>query len=946
MNFRKMSLLFIMILFGLYLLFSMNHIGDYNGFELKAFHSINVLFSLILAFIIFNTYFNRTYSRRSEIAFEGYFTSLFEHNPSPVFLLDKSGKIIRTNSTVLSILDYNNTELSSRTFWSLFNVPEEQDFIKDQFEKVGQGNPITFMANIPKKNGTCVNMKFTLIPHIDKKGFQCFFITGNDITELRKYQDRILKTQIELRNTVRQQQGMIFKYIKKGDTFIHTLCDGELVHKLGLSSKKVVGKSLNDFLPQSDVDFKNLYYDKAWAGEITSYEGQMKGVSYLVQLSPVFKEGKVIEVIGSCIDITDRKIVEEELRKKENLYRTVLTTMSDGIFLISKSGVTTDLNENVEQILGIRSGFLTESTTKESGIEFVREDGTNIAYKDLPGNISNEKGMEVNNFIMGVKVRGRIKKWISVSSKPLNLPDEEPASLVSFHDISVQKEQEMKIKEANALNQALIDNIRTGIIVADENRNILFMNKSAMLTIGIDDGEEVVGRCGENFHYLFAKSLNFNEQIKKIIMQKLPTTEVIETDSGGIFRRNYVPINLDKKRKLNLWTFDDITEISKLQKSALKAKEEAIKANMAKSDFLSKMSHELRTPLNGILGFAQLLELEESFNERQKKFVTEILKSGEHLVDLINEILDFSRIETGKLKLSLEVINLTDLIDECIGMVRPMAEKRKINIKALLDNITDIHVKADPVRLRQVVLNLLDNAIKYNVEEGEIEIYGDKGMDHISIFLKDSGIGFHSEKITDIFEPFYRIKGTNVEGTGIGLPLSKQLIQMMGGTIGATSTIGKGSTFWFNLAINNQPVLKESNDDCEIYDTEDNKENRKHTILYIEDNQSNIDLLKEIMASQPNYSLLYAKDGLEGLTIANKENIDLILLDMNLPDISGYQVFDELKKHENTAKIPVIALSANAINKDIKEALHNGFDDYITKPLNINELLSKIKKHL
>lgn len=167
-----------MILFGLYLLFCMNHIGNYNSFELKAFYSINVLLSLVLAFIIFNTYFNRTYSRKSEIPFEGYFTSLFEHNPSPVFLLDNSGKIIRTNSTVLSILDYNNTELSSRTFWSLFSVPDEQDFIKDQFEKVGQGNPSTFMANIPRKNGTYVSMKFTLIPNIDKKGFQSFFKTS------------------------------------------------------------------------------------------------------------------------------------------------------------------------------------------------------------------------------------------------------------------------------------------------------------------------------------------------------------------------------------------------------------------------------------------------------------------------------------------------------------------------------------------------------------------------------------------------------------------------------------------------------------------------------------------------------------------------------------------------------------------------------------------------
>lgn len=935
---KKTSVLVTIMLFG----YPLSYFLYSDRAEIKIAIAINLVLSLLLVLAMSRSYFtgvgNGPYISKND----SYYKPFFENNPSPLFLVDKDGKITSTNPAVLTILNCKTADLESKDFWELFDDEEDRLFIKDHFAVAMEGKARTFLGKISKEGGSPVEMRFKLIPNEDTG----FIVIGHDVTELIKYKERIVKTQIELRNTVRQQQGMIFKFIKKGDTFIHTLCDGELVNKLGLSSNRIVGKSLYDFFSASNADEKVIHYHKAWSGEVISYEGEAYGTSYLASLSPVFKDGKVIEVIGSCIDITDRKSMEEELRKNEKLYRTVLTTMSDGIFLINKSRMITNLNENAERILGIRSGLFNESTMRELDMEFVKEDGTLIAYEDLPGILSEDKGIQVNNTIMGYKEGGHIKKWISLNSTPLLLPNEEQASLVSFYDISLQKEQELKLREANAFNQILMDNIPTGILVVDSDSNILLMNKTLKNIIGIDQDTDVIGIHAEKYHYPFRKTQNFDETIVDIATQRVPRTINVDSNSGSVYRLNYVPIMTEGKGKADLWTFEDITKISKLQQSAMKAKEEAVSANMAKSDFLSKMSHELRTPLNGILGFSQLLELEKTIDARQQKFVKEILKSGGHLLNLINDILDISRIESGKIKIEIETVNLEGLVSECVEMVRPMAEKKNIEIKNRINMENDISVKADIVRLRQVMLNLLDNAIKYNREDGMVNIYLRLDEDGITVFIEDTGIGFNDDEAADIFKLFYRISGTNAEGSGIGLSLTEQLLRMMGGTIGAKSIKGEGSTFWFRLPIHHDQASGDEKGESIIEDHGERQELTQRRILYIEDNHSNIELVKEIIKIQMNHSLLYATTGAEGLDKAKSESIHLILLDMDLPDLNGYQVLEALKMHEATKNIPVLALSANAISKDIKKALDSGFDDYMTKPININHLLTNLTKFL
>lgn len=410
---------------------------------------------------------------------------------------------------------------------------------------------------------------------------------------------------------------------------------------------------------------------------------------------------------------------------------------------------------------------------------------------------------------------------------------------------------------------------------------------------------------------------------------------------------NSTPLTVDENAgQAALVTISDITQWKNLECDLIKAKEEAEKLNMAKSDFLSKMSHELRTPLNGILGFAQLLELDETLNNEQQDYVQEILGGGRHLLSLINDILDLSRIENGQLKVSIEEVNLLSIINECIQIVQPMAKKKSISILNQLDQKQTIYVLADAIRLKQILLNLLENAIKYNREGGKVIIFSYlKGNDQI-IHVVDTGIGIADDEYQKVFVPFYRIEGTHEEGTGIGLSLVKQLVNLMGGKITVTSQKGIGSDFCFSLPLPNElkAVMRWGED---VLPPETNDKKRDHyRLLYIEDNESNLHLVSKIMNAQRCYTLIPARTGKEGLEKAMNEKIDLILLDLNLPDIHGYEVFDILKTNQQTKDIAVIAVSANAMPNDIRDTLDRGFDNYVTKPFNVKEFLTIIGETL
>ena len=370
----------------------------------------------------------------------------------------------------------------------------------------------------------------------------------------------------------------------------------------------------------------------------------------------------------------------------------------------------------------------------------------------------------------------------------------------------------------------------------------------------------------------------------------------------------------------------------------------AKKANLAKSDFLSSMSHELRTPLSAILGFAQLMESgSPSPTASQKRSIDEILKAGWYLLELINEILDLALIESGKLSLSPEPLSLAEVMHECQAMIEPQAQKRDIRMTFPQFEIP-YFVKADRTRVKQVLINLLSNAVKYNKVGGTVVVDCTASTaERIRISVKDTGEGLTPDKLTQLFEPFNRLgKEAGVEeGTGIGLMVSKRLVELMKGEIGVESTLGVGSVFWIelNLTVKPQPAAAEA---TAVAQAQVQADAQLRTLLYVEDNPANLMLVEDLIARRPDICLLSATDGNRGVEIARASRPDVILMDINLPGISGIQALKILRADPATAHIPVVALSANAIPRDIEKGLEAGFFNYLTKPIKVNEFMDAL----
>lgn len=389
----------------------------------------------------------------------------------------------------------------------------------------------------------------------------------------------------------------------------------------------------------------------------------------------------------------------------------------------------------------------------------------------------------------------------------------------------------------------------------------------------------------------------------------------------------------------------DVTERKQNEATLLQAKQAADNANRAKSEFLASMSHELRTPLNAIIGFSDLIGFQDEADPATVKMEVEhIHKAGMHLLTLIDQILDLARIENEALELSMEPVGLIDLLDECRMLISPMAEKANIQLTINCDD--SYAVMADFTRLKQSLLNLLSNAAKYNHADGSITVTTELiDNSRVKIDVSDTGYGFSEEQLKEMFIPFTRFNAqySNIAGTGIGLTITKNLIEAMGGTISVKSTEGEGSVFSIILNQSSLPssIIPENTSNVETIDT---KTPRK--IVYVEDNYSNIAVMEGIIETTSNHSLLIADTGDDGLDLIQREHPDLVLLDINLPGMDGYEIVKAMRSNPDISQIPVVAVTANAMQEDVKKIRNAGFDDYVSKPVNMKALLSVFKKWL
>lgn len=547
----------------------------------------------------------------------------------------------------------------------------------------------------------------------------------------------------------------------------------------------------------------------------------------------------------------------------------------------------------------------------------------------------------------------------------------------------------------NLLLEGLFDNHQTAIAYMDLDFNLLHVNQAYALA----HGKEIEFFSGKNHFDLYPGDESqkiFNDVVKtgKPYSIKAKAFEHIEMPEKGVtfwdwsltpVKNNQAQIigvllqcvdvtwqitleqKLYEKVKKELHSYDEELEtiieartellqevVESLQHEnderiktevlMLKAKEEAEKANLSKSQFLSRMSHELRTPMNAILGFSQLLKL-HNLNEKQDSYNDEILLAGNHLLSMISDILDLSRIDEGNLAVSISDVSLSRLTQESISLVKHKLDFRNITIHNLITDDDNISVKVDETRLKEVLVNLLTNAVKYNTDNGLVSIgYKKNGEDHICIYVSDTGKGLSKEEQDKIFEPFNRLGAeyTDIEGVGIGLAISKKLMDIMDGSIGVESEKGQGSTFYLDCPIGKKAEISAN----KRVDADLDNSDLQYNILYVEDNKSNQKVIGNLLFDYPNLDLTITSTAEECLKKITDDCFDLIILDINLPGMDGYSALEKLKMNAETKDIPVIALSASASADDIKKGLKAGFNKYITKPVVLTELISIINDEL
>jgi PAS domain S-box-containing protein len=447
-------------------------------------------------------------------------------------------------------------------------------------------------------------------------------------------------------------------------------------------------------------------------------------------------------------------------------------------------------------------------------------------------------------------------------------------------------------------------------------------------------------------------------------------------EGGGFEARYWSPVNspvTDEHKRLRyiIHRVEDVTEFVRAQERAVASGElekrtermeaEIVRrtvelqdantrlraANEAKDEFLSRMSHELRTPLAAVIGFSELLELGGP-EEQQRRWTGQIHSAGKHLLTLVDEVLDISRIESGQLSISLEPVAVAPLLQDALELMAPLAESRRVTILPPVLPPRTGYVLADRQRLKQVVINLISNAIKYNREEGDVSIAVDASSDErVRISVSDTGAGIRADLLPKLFQPFERLDAAaaGIEGTGLGLALSRALVEAMGGKLGVDSTTGAGSTFWVDLA-RTEPEAVEQLSREEYALLEVREYSGERTLLYVEDTVANVRLIEGIAGRRPSVRLIPAMLGQLGLELAREHRPSLVLLDLHLPDLTGMQVLEQLQADGRTRNIPVVILSADATKRQLEPLLAAGARAYLTKPIGVHDLLEVLDEFL
>jgi len=654
-------------------------------------------------------------------------------------------------------------------------------------------------------------------------------------------------------------------------------------------------------------------------------------------------EGAIVRRLGTVQDITERIEAEARLRESEECFSFAVESAGDAIWDWSLASDRLKLSGGFEAIFGLAKGTI--APTLSAWMDLTHPDDR----PRLDRHLADYLGGKVSAYSIELRVRcaDGSYKWTLSRGKVMERDgDGKPIRMIGIaSDISERKAAEENL----TLFRRIVEASTQGIGITDAAGRIVYLNPAFETLTGYRLDE----LSGQPFQICLPQesAAQTLQDIHSAISQGKNLSAPVEArrKDGSIFvtASNFGFVSDAQGQLQNIFNvFSDFSNEIARRNELSQAKEAAERANQAKSDFLSSMSHELRTPMNAIIGFAQMLEYDAGLNADQRDNAHEILKASRHLLDLINEVLDLAKIESGRIDLSLEPVELAALVADCQQLIQPLA--RASGVSFSVEPACGATVRADRVRLKQALLNLMSNAVKYNREGGTIRLRAARVADgRVRIAVADSGIGIAAERMAELFQPFNRLAAeiSGIEGTGIGLTITRRLVELMGGAVGAESQLGVGSTFWIDLPGEN-PLPGVRADDSASAAAPAGVKTDLRCVLCIDDNPANLKLIAQMLGRRRHVRLITAHTAELGVEMALAHRPDLILLDINMPGIDGYQVLEIFRADARLKAIPVLAVTANAMQREMTRGRAAGFAAYLNKPLDVQTFLATIDRYL
>jgi len=781
--------------------------------------------------------------------------------------------------------------------------------------------------------------------------------TNFDVTERKTFVDELhaahdhLEEDVKNRTAELQEKDDLFEAIlgaSRNVVAVTQISDGKIRY-CNAAVMDVLGYEVEDVIGQQAPDF---YYDP---NDRAIFLEKIQRTGFVRDHEVIFKkaDGSPIwtllnahailikneqHVVTEITDVTERKRAETDLKDSENRFRSIFDTAQAGISITDQKGVYQQCNEAWATMLG----YTQDEILGLTNVQITHPDDRELSQDNLQKLMSGE----IDFYRMEkrcVRKDGSIF-WGDLSVNPINSRTGDViATMGVCIDITQGKEDSDKFRSFYEIipDVFVITSLETGLYVDVNDGFCKMTGYSRDDTIGSKTTDLGIWKNDTDRDKLVSalKKDGFVNNLAADFCSKDGSTW------PGIMSACLIQL---EGRPHILSATKDVGDIRRSEQAA-------VEANRVKSEFLSSMSHELRTPMNAILGFAQLLQFDpkEPLSENQKSSIDLILKGGNHLLELIEQVLELSKIEAGHLSLSVNHTPVRDVIDQSLNLIQERADKDGIKI---IDQIgrDDLPVLwTDSTRLTQVLLNLLSNAVKYNRENGTVTLTCREMPNRmLRINVVDTGRGILSDKQDDLFKPFERLglEAGPIEGTGIGLTITKKIIELLSGQIGFESEEGKGSTFWVDVPMSEKQdagvaIEKMATSPGKMIEKLD-ETNSQYTILYVEDNPDNMKLMEMIIGRIGNTRLLTAYNAELGLDLAKNERPDLILMDINLPGMNGIEALQQLQKTSETKDIPVIAITAAAMVKEVEDGLKAGFKDYITKPIKVPEFMQIIEKNL